>query len=142
MGSRRPIFQVRRLDHDRPNGQVHLALAEVVSGLGYMPARCRRIEPSSHALTWTHRLNEVGAEERRTDEHCVYEGIVPEDRRRLCLMHWRKSKGTARLTRTAKPWRKAVCWRRSRRENAWNRLRQPPRAPTAPEDRWVLAWSE
>ena len=35
----------------------------------------------------------VGAEELRTDEHSVYEGIVPEGRHRLCLSHWRKSKG-------------------------------------------------
>lgn len=35
----------------------------------------------------------VGAEELRTDEHSVYEGIVPEGRHRLCLTHWRKSKG-------------------------------------------------
>ena len=35
----------------------------------------------------------VGAEELRTDEHSVYEGIVAEGRHRLCLTHWRKSKG-------------------------------------------------
>jgi hypothetical protein len=35
----------------------------------------------------------VGAEELRTDEHSVYEGIVPPERHRLCLSHWRKSKG-------------------------------------------------
>jgi hypothetical protein len=35
----------------------------------------------------------VGAEELRTDEHSVYEGIVSPERHRLCLTHWRKSKG-------------------------------------------------
>ena len=35
----------------------------------------------------------VGAQELRTDEHSVYAGIVSEDRHRLCLAHWRKSKG-------------------------------------------------
>jgi hypothetical protein len=35
----------------------------------------------------------VGAEELRTDEHSVYEGAVPPERHRLCLSHWRKSKG-------------------------------------------------
>jgi len=35
----------------------------------------------------------VGAEELRTDEHSVYQGIAPEPRHRLCLTHWRKSKG-------------------------------------------------
>lgn len=38
-------------------------------------------------------MAEVGAEELRTDEHSVYEGIVPEGQHRLCLTHWRKSKG-------------------------------------------------
>lgn len=35
----------------------------------------------------------VGAKELRTDEHPVYQGIVPEGRHRICLAHWRKSKG-------------------------------------------------
>jgi hypothetical protein len=34
----------------------------------------------------------VGAEELRTDEHPCYKGITSEDRHRLCLTHWRKSK--------------------------------------------------
>jgi len=38
-------------------------------------------------------LAAVGAEQLRTDEHSVYEGIVPPERHRLCLAHWRKSKG-------------------------------------------------
>jgi len=38
-------------------------------------------------------MSAVGAEELRTDEHSVYEGIVSADRHRLCLTHWRKSKG-------------------------------------------------
>ncbi len=35
----------------------------------------------------------VGAQELRTDEHSVYQGIVEEGRHRICLTHWRKSKG-------------------------------------------------
>lgn|GEM_PF-6000793 len=38
-------------------------------------------------------MQELRAEELRTDEHSVYEGIVEEGRHRLCLAHWRKSKG-------------------------------------------------
>jgi len=34
----------------------------------------------------------VGAEELRTDEHPCYKGIASENRHRLCLTHWRKSK--------------------------------------------------
>jgi len=39
-------------------------------------------------------MGQVGAEELRTDEHSVYAGIVgAEGGHRLCLTHWRKSKG-------------------------------------------------
>ena len=76
----------------------------------------------------------VGAEELRTDEHSVYEGIVSEDRHRLCLAHWRKSKGKR-------------AWDLLRRAEAEDRpleaqtmrellelLRLKPRPPTPPED--------
>jgi hypothetical protein len=35
---------------------------------------------------------QVGAQQLRTDELSVYEGIVPEDCHKICLAHWRKSK--------------------------------------------------
>jgi len=35
---------------------------------------------------------EVGAEQLRSDELSVYENIVPEGSRKICLAHWRKSK--------------------------------------------------
>lgn len=34
----------------------------------------------------------VGAEQLRTDELSVYEGIVPQEQHKICLAHWRKSK--------------------------------------------------
>lgn len=37
-------------------------------------------------------MGETGAEQLRTDELGVYDGIVPEDRHKICLAHWRKSK--------------------------------------------------
>src|SRR3972149_2543211 len=37
-------------------------------------------------------LAAVGADELRSDEHSVYRGIVAEERHRLCLTHWLKSK--------------------------------------------------
>jgi hypothetical protein len=76
----------------------------------------------------------VGAEELRTDEHSVYEGIVPEPGHRLCLTHWRKSKGKR-------------AWELLRRARAEGRpleveslqrllelLRLQPRPPTVPEE--------
>jgi len=75
----------------------------------------------------------VGAEELRTDEHSVYEGIVAEGRHRLCLAHWRKSKGKR-------------AWDLLQRAEAEDRpleaqtmrellelLRLQPRPPTVPE---------
>ena len=80
----------------------------------------------------------VGAEELRTDEHSVYEGIVAPPRHRLCLTHWRKSKGKR-------------AWELLRRARAEGRplevaslqqlrqlLRLQPRPPTVPEALTVL----
>lgn len=38
-------------------------------------------------------MRQMGSEQLRTDELSVYDHIVPEDRHRICLAHWRKSKG-------------------------------------------------
>lgn len=76
----------------------------------------------------------VGAGELRTDEHSVYEGIVPEGRHRLCLTHWRKSKGKRAydLHRQAvsegRPLEAATMW------ELLELLRKQPRAPTPPAE--------
>jgi transposase-like protein len=74
----------------------------------------------------------VGAEELRTDEHSVYEGIVPEGRHRLCLTHWRKSKGK----RAFDLHRQALVedrWLEARTmEELLALLRLQPRPPTVP----------
>jgi hypothetical protein len=79
-------------------------------------------------------LAQVGAQELRTDEHSVYEGIVPEGQHRLCLTHWRKSKGK----RAFDLHRQAVLEERPLEADTMRELlellRQQPRAPTAPED--------
>jgi hypothetical protein len=79
-------------------------------------------------------MAEVGAEELRTDEHSVYEGIVPEGRHRLCLTHWRKSKGK----RAYDLHRQAVAEERPLEADTMlallELLRKRPRAPTAPEE--------
>ena len=49
------------------------------------PAKVRRLVGQA--------MVRLGATELRTDEHSVYEGIVPDGQHRLCLAHWRKSKG-------------------------------------------------
>jgi hypothetical protein len=75
----------------------------------------------------------VGAEELRTDEHSVYEGIVPEEKHRLCLTHWRKSKGK----RAFDLHRQATAEGRPLEAQAMEALlallRKKPRAPTVPE---------
>jgi hypothetical protein len=79
-------------------------------------------------------LRQVGAEELRTDEHSAYRGIVSEGRHRLCLTHWRKSKGK----RAYDLHRQAVAEDRPLDAESLRRLqellRQQPRSPTPPEE--------
>jgi hypothetical protein len=76
----------------------------------------------------------VGAEELRTDEHSAYRGAVEEGRHRLCLTHWRKSKGK----RAADLHREAVADGRTLEAQTLERLqeilRAEPRPPTVPEE--------
>jgi hypothetical protein len=79
-------------------------------------------------------MAQVQAQELRTDEHSVYEGIVPEGRHRLCLTHWRKSKGK----RASDLHRQAVAEGRPLEADTMRHLlellRKQPRAPTVPEE--------
>jgi hypothetical protein len=84
-------------------------------------------------------LAEVGAQELRTDEHNVYEGILPEGEHRLCLTHWRKSKGK----RAHDLLQQAILEERPLEVQSLQRLlellRLHPRPPTAPEEmRWLV----
>lgn len=78
-------------------------------------------------------LAQVQGQELRTDEHSVYEGIVPEGVHRLCLTHWRKSKGK----RASELYRQAVAEARPLEAQSIQELlallRKQPRAPTVPE---------
>ena len=79
-------------------------------------------------------LQQVGAEELRTDEHSVYRGIVSEGRHRLCLTHWRKSKGK----RAYDLHRQAVAEDRPLEAESLRHLQDllglEPRPPTVPEE--------
>jgi len=79
-------------------------------------------------------MAQVGAEELRTDEHSVYEGIVSEGQHRLCLTHWRKSKGK----RAYDLYRQAVAEDRPLEAQTMRQLldllRKQPRAPAVPEE--------
>jgi len=84
-------------------------------------------------------LAEVGAQELRTDEHHVYEGILPEGQHRLCLAHWRKSKGK----RAHDLLQQATVEERPLEARTLQRLlellRLHPRPPTPPEElRWLV----
>ena len=78
-------------------------------------------------------MREVGAEEIRTDEHSVYKGIVPEGRHRICLAHWRKSKGK----RAWQLRRQAVAEERPLEAESMKQLQEllrlNPRPPTVPD---------
>jgi hypothetical protein len=79
-------------------------------------------------------MAEVGAEELRTDEHNVYEGIVEEGSHKLCLTHWRKSKGK----RCMDLYREAAAGGHVTAAGAvrklWKLLRRDPRPPAVPEE--------
>lgn len=75
---------------------------------------------------------EVGAEELRSDEHSVYNGVVSPGKHRLCLTHWLKSKGK----RAWDPGREAVRTGRPLEAESMKHLqetlRQRPRPPNPP----------
>ena len=75
----------------------------------------------------------LGAEELRSDEHSVYEGVVSQDKHRICLTHWRKSKGK----RAYDLHRQALNEQRPLEAQSMlellELLRQQPRPPTVPQ---------
>jgi len=84
-------------------------------------------------------MAEVGAQELRTDEHSVYEGIVAPERHRLCLTHWRKSKGKRAYDLYRQAVAEGCTLEAQTMRELLELLRKQPRAPTAPEglDRMV-----
>lgn len=75
----------------------------------------------------------VGAEELRTDEHASYKQVVPAAQHRLCLTHWRKSKGKRAwdLHRQAQTEGRSLDMASLQQLTALLRLQ--PRPPTVPE---------
>lgn len=77
-------------------------------------------------------MSAVGADELRSDEHSVYRGLVSEDRHRLCLTHWLKSKAK----RASDLYRQALVENRPLEADRMKRLleilRLHPRPPTVP----------
>ena len=76
----------------------------------------------------------VGAEELRTDEHSVYEGIVDPSRHRLCLTHWRKSKGKRAWDLLQQATRDDHPLEARTLEDLRGLLRQTPRPPRPPPE--------
>jgi hypothetical protein len=77
----------------------------------------------------------VGAEELRTDEHSVYRTVVDDDRHRLCLAHWRKSKGKRARDLADQAHREGRSLEAQDMRRLLELLRQQPRPPTPP---WEL----
>jgi transposase-like protein len=77
---------------------------------------------------------EVGAQELRTDEHSVYEGIVPEDRHKLCLTHWRKSKGKRAYDLYQQALFHECPLEAQTMKELLELLRKKPRCPTVPDE--------
>jgi hypothetical protein len=97
-----------------------------------------RVEPLAEEQTLTVRrhvaavMRAVGAGELGTDEHSVYEGIVPEGRHKIRASHWQKSKGK----RAYDLRRQAVAEGRpleaATMQELLQLLHKHPRAPTVP----------
>jgi len=79
-------------------------------------------------------MREVGAEQLRTDELSVYEGIVPEEKHKICLAHWRKSKcrRTYDLYRRLKA--DGMGFESENMLELLELLRAEPRPPTVPDE--------
>jgi len=74
----------------------------------------------------------VRAEELRTDEHSVYHGVVDETQHRLCLAHWRKSKGKRARDLADQADREGRTLEAEDMRRLLELLRQQPRPPTPP----------
>jgi hypothetical protein len=79
-------------------------------------------------------LREVDAEELRTDEHSVYRGASGESRHRICLTHWRKSKGKRAWDILQQAKREDRLLEARTMQELLELLRLKPRPPTPPED--------
>jgi transposase-like protein len=79
-------------------------------------------------------MSQVGAEELRTDEHSVYEGIVPDGRHKLCQTHWLKSKGKRAFDLHRQAVTDGAVLEARTMEELLALLRKRPRAPTVPEE--------
>jgi hypothetical protein len=119
------------------------ALAGVEAGVLFFVAlegRLVGVEPLHEQQTEKVRAHvarvfaEVGAKELRTDEHSVYEGIVPEGQHRLCLTHWRKSKGKRAFDLHRQAVADGAVLEARTLEELLALLRKKPRAPTVPEE--------
>jgi len=80
-------------------------------------------------------MAEVGAGELRTDEHSVYQGIVDDPRtHRLCLTHWRKSKGKRAHDLLQQAAAEDCPLEAQAMKELLELLRKKPRSPTVPEE--------
>ena len=79
-------------------------------------------------------MAQVQAQELRTDEHSVYEGIVSDDRHRLCLTHWRKSKGKRAYDLYQQAMFQQCPLEAQTMTELLELLRKKPRSPTVPDE--------
>jgi hypothetical protein len=78
-------------------------------------------------------MQQVGAQELRTDEHSVYQGIGGVRRHRICLAHWRKSKGKRARDLLQQAQREDRPLEAATLRELQQLLRLQPRPPTVPE---------
>lgn len=135
-----PKMQVRVLGVDgtgaamagRDAGVLFFVAIDTGQLVGVQPVHEEQTEPVRRHVRRV--MAQVHAQELRTDEHSVYEGIVPQERHRLCLTHWRKSKGKRAFDLHRQAVAEEAVLEAQTMEELLALLRERPRAPTVPEE--------
>jgi transposase-like protein len=134
-----PKVRVRVLGVDGTGAAMAGRQAGMVFFVDVDRSRLLCVEPLSETDTRAVRrhvarvMATVGAEELRTDEHSVYEGIVGSHRHRLCLTHWRKSKGKRAWDLLRRAEQEGCPLEADTMRELLELLRMQPRPPTVPE---------
>ena len=135
-----PRLRVRVLGVDGTGAAMAGQDAGILFLVGIAEGRLIGVEPLHEEQTDQVRrhvrrvMSQVGARELRTDEHSVYEGIAPEGRHRLCLAHWRKSKGKRAFDLHRRAVAEGGPLEAQTMRELLELLRRQPRAPTVPPE--------
>jgi len=135
-----PRMQVRVLGVDGTGAAMAGRQAGVVFFVDLDRGKLVTVEPVAEEDTVEVRrhvrrvMGQVQAREFRSDEHSVYEGIVSEERHRLCQTHWLKSKGKRAYDLYRQAVTEGQTLEAATLQELLALLRKRPRSPTLPEE--------